>query len=302
MKVEFVVLLIFIIAFIAFLIVMGERILVSSIIRPKKSVQKTPVPEIRFQNERRFTVNSSSGVPISFLYIPLSDDGAAPEKIVFLFHGYNSSGEAVKKYAEFFLREGFSVIIPDNRFCGHSGGENLGLAVLDANDTLAIFNWIKDCFPGKIPVGLFGESFGAAQAIILAASSQIRDISFVISDSSFSDLYTFLKERVRVDYRIKAFPLLTIATVILKKKYGIDAKNTSPLRSLSKCGEIPMFFIHGENDTYILPQMSIDLYNAKNSGYKKFFLAEGAGHCAAYESDPDTYEEKLKEFLDKINI
>ena len=299
--VEFIILLLLMVAFIVFLLITGERILVSSIIRPKKITTDTLDSGIRFQNENRFTVNTSSEIPLSFLYIPAKADERIPDKIVFLFHGYNRTGESVKKYASIFLEEGFSVIIPDNRFCGHSGGDCLGLAALDADDSLAIFKWIKDCFPGDIPIGLFGESFGAAQAILLASSNNVQNISFVISDSSFSNLYSLLKERVRADYRIKAFPLLTVAAFSIKKKYGIDIKNVSPLKALEKCADIPVFFIHGENDTFILPQMSIDLYNAKNCGYKKFYLAEGASHCSAYDIDPEGYKKKIQEFLNKIN-
>ena len=300
-NVDFVVLLILMTALIVFLLITGERILVSSIIRPKKINSELPNDEIRLENENRFTVNTSSDIPLSFLYIPASADERTPNKIVFLFHDYNRTGESVKKYAPFFLNEGFSVVIPDNRFCGNSGGDCLGLSSLDAEDTLAIFRWIKDCFPGNIPIGLFGESFGAAQAILLASSDKTDNISFVISDSSFSDLYKLLKERVRADYRIKAFPLLTVAVLSIKRKYGIDVKNVSPLKAIEKCEDIPLFFIHGENDTFILPQMSIDLYNAKHSGYKKFYLAEDASHCSAFDIDPEGYNEKLKEFLDKIN-
>lgn len=300
-EVEFVILLLLMVAFIVFLLITGERVLVSSIMRPKKISPDAIDSEVKLQNENRFTVNTSSDIPLSFLYISANPEEGIPKKIVFLFHGYNRTGESVKKYAPFFLEKGFSVIIPDNRFCGHSGGDALGLSFLDAKDSLAIFKWIRDCFPGDIPIGLFGESFGAAQAILLASSNKVKNISFVISDSSFSQLYTLLKERVRADYRIKAFPLLTVAALSIKKKYGIDIKNVSPLKSLEKCGDIPMFFIHGENDTFILPQMSIDLYNAKNTGYKKFYLAEGATHCSAFDIDPEGYTDKLKEFLDKIN-
>ncbi len=298
---EFIILILVIIAFIVFLLVLGEKILVKSIVKPKKNAVSLPENQIHFPDENRFTVNTSSEIQLSFLYIPADSSNLTPKKIVFLFHGYNSSGDSVKKYAGVFLENGYSVIIPDNRFCGKSGGEYLGLSYLDAKDTIAIFKWIKDYFPGDISIGLFGESFGAAQAILLAASKEIDNISFIISDSSFSDLQTLLKERVRAEYRIKAFPLLTVAFMIIKKKYGIDVKKVSPIKALEKCGNIPMFFIHGENDTFILPQMSIDLYNSKHSGYKKFYLAEGASHCSAFESDPDVYTEKIEEFLDKIN-
>jgi len=300
---DFLVLIIFIVVFIVTVMCLGEKILISSILRPKKSEAPTMFPfDEKFIGEGRFTVNSTLGIPISFRYIPLNEDSSKPQKIVILFHGYNASSDSMAKYIPIFREYGFSVIVPDARFCGQSGGEYVGLSVLDAEDSMAIFKWINDSLGNDISVGLFGESFGAAQAILLACSGKVNNISFVISDSAYSDLYSLIKERVRADYRIKTFPMLTVARLIIKKKYGIDMKKVSPVKSMEKCGDIPMFFIHGDSDNFVLPQMSIDLYNAKIKGYKKFYLAENTSHCEAFYSDPQTYKEKLHEFFEKIKI
>ena len=300
---EFVILLIAIILFIVFMLAIGQKILVGTIIRPKKSDPLPSAFDIKsFPNENRFTVSSSDGTNISFLYIPVNDSGLPPEKIVMLFHGYNSCAESMRKYARIFLDRGFSVVIPDARYCGKSGGEHLGLVSVDIEDSLSVFRWIKDCFGPNIPIGLFGESFGASQAILLACSGKVDNISFVISDSAFSVLYALLKERVRADYKIKPFPMLTVSRLIIKKKYGIDLKKVKPLTALSSCGDIPIFFIHGDSDIYILPQMSIDLYNAKTTGYKKFYLAENASHGYCFEVDPELYTEKIHEFFNKIKV
>lgn len=300
---EFILLIVAIVAFIVFMLVMGEKILIGSVLRPKKiDKPSAPFSEKRFPNENRFSVSTASGIQISFLYIPINDDGTPPEKIVVLFHGYNSSSESMRKYVPLFLERGFAVILPDARFCGQSGGDHVGLSSLDAEDSIAVFKWVSDCFGNNIPIGLFGESFGAAQAILLACSDKVKPLSFVISDSSYSDLYSLMRERVRADYRIKTFPMLTVARLIIRKKYGIDMKKISPVKALASCGNIPMFFIHGDSDVYILPQMSIDLYNAKTMGYKKFYLAENASHGCTFDSDPETYTEKIFEFFDKIKI
>ena len=300
---EFVILVIAIILFIVFMLAIGQKILVGTIIRPKKSEPLPSAFDIKsFPNENRFTVSSSDGTNISFLYIPVNDSGLPPEKIVMLFHGYNSCAESMRKYARIFLDRGFSVVIPDARYCGKSGGDHLGLVSVDIEDSLSVFRWIKDCFGPNIPIGLFGESFGASQAILLACSGEVDNISFVISDSAFSDLYALLKERVRADYKIKPFPMLTVSRLIIKKKYGIDLKKVKPATALSSCGNIPMFFIHGDSDIFILPQMSIDLYNAKTTGYKKFYLAENASHGCCFEVDPELYTEKIHEFFNKIKV
>ncbi len=63
-----------------------------------------------------------------------------------------------------------------------------------------------------------------------------------------------------------------------------------------------MFFTHGLNDRYILPQMSVDLYNAKSNGIRKLYLAPNAGHAEALWKNPVEYDEKLEEFLNEVGI
>ncbi len=86
--------------------------------------------------------------------------------------------------------------------------------------------------------------------------------------------------RLKVEYGLPEFPLLFIADLFVKLRSGMSLRQISPIRDLDGL-TTPMFFIHGKEDTYIPPQMSIDMFKAKQ-GLKKLYLAPNADHAEAY--------------------
>lgn len=59
---------------------------------------------------------------------------------------------------------------------------------------------------------------------------------------------------------------------------------------------IPVLFIHGEEDDFILPQNSKDLYE-KTSGIKELRLMRCAKHAESALVDPGTYSVCLTDFF-----
>jgi pimeloyl-ACP methyl ester carboxylesterase len=56
------------------------------------------------------------------------------------------------------------------------------------------------------------------------------------------------------DYKLSAFPLLTIASLISFLRAGFFFEQVHPLRALANLN-IPVFFIHGEKDDFTPTQM-----------------------------------------------
>lgn len=58
-----------------------------------------------------------------------------------------------------------------------------------------------------------------------------------------------------------------------------------------------MLFIHGTEDTFVHTDMIYDVCNACNTP-KDMLLIEGAGHAESYKLEPETYFNKVFEFID----
>ena len=88
------------------------------------------------------------------------------------------------------------------------------------------------------------------------------------------------------------------ASVWAKLAYGYFFEEMRPIDALSD-NQVPLLLIHGENDTFIVPQNSMDLMDA-DPGYSELLLVPGAKHANSVLTDPQLYREKLLGFLEHV--
>lgn len=122
------------------------------------------------------------------------------------------------------------------------------------------------------------------------------EVDFVVADCGFSDIDNVLRE----GYRNAGAPvfLVDMADIGAKLRYGYSLKDMRPIDSLAEC-ELPILFIHGSDDTFILPKNSEDMAKCAK-GYTEFHLIEGAGHAESILHSPEEYESIVSGFLNKI--
>ena len=198
---------------------------------------------------------------------------------------------------DMFLKRGFAVFIYDHRNHGLSGGKNTSYGYYEKFDLKKCTDWIYDKVGKDIIVGLHGESMGAGVALQNIAIDQ--RIKFCIDDCGYSDAQDLFVHRLKKDYNIKKIPLVKLASIISKMRVGLEFKDVSPITTLPK--QIPILFIHGEEDDYVPTFMCKQMYSVKN-GYKEIYIATGAGHAEAYWKNKVEYEKKVDGFLKAINI
>ena len=68
-----------------------------------------------------------------------------------------------------------------------------------------------------------------------------------------------------------------------------------PIQSLRE-NRIPILFIHGAEDTFILPEHSERMKEA-TKGYAELHLIPGAGHAESILTDPEAYSQYVADFL-----
>ncbi len=144
---------------------------------------------------------------------------------------------------------------------------------------------------------MMGESYGAAVAIQCLAETP--GAAFLICDCSYSDLTDLLDHRLKVDYRLPAFPLLPLASLWSRALTGVAFKDISPVRDVTRIA-IPCLFIHGLEDKLTPARMSEALYAAKTTGRRALYLVPNADHAEAFSNDPQAYEAQVADFLGSL--
>ena len=160
-------------------------------------------------NATTVTVLARDGTPLSAWWLQPS----TPHKdCVVILHGIGDSRVGTQGFAPMFLDEGYSVLLPDSRAHGASGGEVVTYGLLEKHDVIAWAVWMKNAGCQKL-YGL-GESLGVSiliQAAPLAVPPQ-PVFAAVVAEFPYADLREVAEYRVREMGHVTAHLELPIHT------------------------------------------------------------------------------------------
>jgi hypothetical protein len=81
--------------------------------------------------------------------------------------------------------------------------------------------------------------------------------------------------------------------------WHFDYHRVRPLVSLKRT-TVPICFIHGKNDLFIPCSMSEELFQQCRNPNSELHLVNEAQHAQSYLTDPDKYEQIVRDFVQKI--
>jgi uncharacterized protein len=232
---------------------------------------------------------ASDGVSLlSAWFIPAKK----PKATIIYLHGVGDNKMSGLMLAKVFYENNFNVLIYDSRAHGESGGKYCTYGYHEKHDVqIAIYEAQKKYSTGKI--GIFGTSMGAA--IALQAASIEPRISAVVAEASFATL-----RKITVDYqkRLLRLPWHFLRNIAMKRSEAIanfKHREVSPIESVKNI-HVPIFFIHGKNDTFIRYQYSEALFTAANEP-KEIWLIDDARHNDVHSVGEKEYEDRIVKFF-----
>lgn len=248
----------------------------------------------------RFTVLDSSDQEIEVLYAGPKDAG----RIVIFCHESGSTKQSWERYAHFLPRLGYGVLSVDFAkadFSQWPSWENV-------ERVITVLRWARRAFSADVRVALFGVSNGAD--IALAASSREPSVQGVVADGLFS-----MKEIFR-DYIRRWAPILVRPNLFgerlpewivhlfadlgfwySQKKSG---KHFVDIESLLGRKRAPLLLIYGESDEYVPASHRVRLEGLKAAAGSERLIVRQAGHNEAALVEPENYQRRIAEFLEKI--
>lgn len=220
----------------------------------------------------------------AWLFKPETPNGTA----VILLHGLSDSRIGMIAYAEFLLQHRFTILMPDARAHGSSGGPIATYGLLERSDIRNWFDWLdRTVHPACIDG--FGESMEAAQ--ILQAVAVEPRFCAIAAESSFSTLRAVGYDRVGQFFRTGSWlgrtlfrPAISVAFWWGREKYHLDLRQASPEAAIAT-STVPVLLIHGTADDNI-PYRHAKLIFA-HAPQVKLWTVPGAGHCGAINIAPD---------------
>ncbi|XZJ61034.1 alpha/beta hydrolase [Clostridium perfringens] len=222
-------------------------------------------------------------------------------KFIVLVHGVSICYVGSLKYFDIFYRNGFNVLIVNQRRHGKSEGKYSTYGFYEKYDVNMWIEYLKSRFGNDIILGLHGESMGAGT--VMETISLNDSIKFVIEDCGYSNFHELIGFQITHAYKNRLVrkilrPSLIFANFFMKTKAKFSMKKIVPIDIVASTS-LPMMFIHGKEDYFVPWYMAVDLYKAKTKGYKELYLVEGAKHAEALEVNKILYEKKIMTFIEK---
>jgi hypothetical protein len=213
---------------------------------------------------------------------------------VILLHGLGDNRVGMTGYAELLLSRGFSLLMPDARAHGSSGGELATFGLLESDDITRWLDWLEHNDDPKCIFGL-GESMGAA--LLLQSLRSERRFCAVAAESSFASFREIAYDRVGQYFRTGPWlgptvlrPVVKFAFVYARWKYKLDFEEVSPEKAVATT-TIPVFLIHGQSDSNI-PVRHSRLIAAQNPSVVVWEVPN-TEHCGAVSTAPDEFSDRL---------
>lgn len=235
-----------------------------------------------------YTVKSRDGYILHAQFLKNPGD---TDRYILISHGYTDNRFGALKYAYMYLELGFNVIVYDLRGHGLNEPAICTYSIRESQDLLAMIQDSRERFRNMAILGIHGESLGAATSV--AVLKEKPPVDFVVADCGFSDIVPVLKGAMK-GMHLPGF-LVYLVSVCARIRYGYSFREMRPIESLRE-NHIPILFIHGAEDSFILPEHS-ERMKAATKGYAELHLIPGAGHAMSVLTDPKKYQAIVRGFL-----
>jgi fermentation-respiration switch protein FrsA (DUF1100 family) len=180
---------------------------------------------------------------------PLDANGQS----VIILHGITANRVDSTGFAEMFLNQGYSVLMPDSREHGESGGIIATYGILEKQDVNLWTQWLRQRAAGC--TYLLGESMGAA--IGLQATAVSPNLCAVAVESPYSTFREISYERLgrgthtgTLFWRSVGRPVIEVAIAYTRLRYGIYLPDADPEAAVEH-STVPSLLIAGTADNNI---------------------------------------------------
>lgn len=219
------------------------------------------------------------------------------KKVAVIAHGYKGSAASMAASAKLFYDDGFTVLVPDDRAHGLSSGKYINFGWLDRLDYADWLDHLIARLGTEIQIVLYGISMGGATVMMMSGDPLPPQVKAIVEDCGYTSAEDELAYQLKRSFKLPKYPLLPMVSRINKLVLGFSLNSVSALHQLKR-NKTPIFFIHGEADTYVPTQMCYQNFAATDAP-KDMWIVPHAEHAKSYWTDPETYHKRVNDFLNR---
>lgn len=239
-------------------------------------------------------ITSIDGLKLHASFIPSSQ----AKRMIVCAHGYKGNGEDDFSKGVKAFHEDSSLLIIDERACGQSEGDIITFGALEKKDVIAWTEWLNENKNEEhLPIYLYGVSLGSATVCMSSDHHFPKEVKGIIADCGYASFEDIANQLAKSWFHIPGFPIIPFLNFFCKVKGHFDMKEADATKALSH-STLPVLFIHGTADTFVIPENTKKNYEACTSEKDVLYINE-APHAISIYVDSETYINKVKEFMKK---
>lgn len=242
------------------------------------------------------SIVAADGVVLKAWFVQPPD---ASRKAVLLLHGITDNRFGASGFGDYFLAHGYSVLLPDSREHGASGGGLATYGILERDDVRRWVSWVRQRSPGC--TYLLGESMGAA--IGLQATAVTPQLCAVAVESPYSTFREISYERLGratglspLFWRTVGRPVIEVAILYAGSRYDINLPLADP-KAAVEISEVPTLLIAGTADRNIPPHHAQELESACPN-HCALWIVPGADHGGASAVAPVEFWQRVSSWFE----
>ncbi len=247
---------------------------------------------------QELSIQSRDGVRLVGSYLPAQN----PRAVLLLFHGFRSSARHDLAFgARYYHSLGLSLLLPDQRAHGRSGGRFLTYGVREQFDCLDWIQYLVSRNPGT-PILLGGISMGATTVLLASGHPLPPQVCGILADCGFSSPYEIIRKVMVENLHLPRLPLLPLTALSCRLFAGFRLRGASTYEAV-RHSHTPTLFLHGTADSFVPAEMSQRAFDAC-AAPKRLLLVPEAEHGYSFLVDEAGYRDAvawLLQFLPQSN-
>ncbi|MBB3110818.1 hypothetical protein FHS18_002885 [Paenibacillus phyllosphaerae] len=252
----------------------------------------------RSQSFQKWEIVSDDGLRLRGFYLPAA---RATNKTAIIAHGYSGNATLMGGWAKLYAEElGYNILLPDARGHGASEGRYIGFGWHERKDFVRWIKQVIEVCGDDVQIVLHGISMGGATVMMTSGERLPANVKAIVEDCGYTSVKEELSHQLRRMYRLPAFPILSLTSLVTKLRAGYYFGEASALAQVKKT-RTPMLFIHGDADAFVPTEMVYRLYESCPTD-KQLYVVAGAAHGNARLADQEGYARQISGFIGKYVI
>jgi dipeptidyl aminopeptidase/acylaminoacyl peptidase len=244
---------------------------------------------------RAVHIASSDGVVLcAWFLMPKARNGSS----VVMLHGVGDTRKSGLPLARVFLEHGYSVLMPDSRGHGESGGNIVTYGLREVDDLRRWVDFLSATEHSTRIYGL-GESLGAA--VLLQALPIEHRFRAVVAECPYANFEDIARDRIAQRLpvpasvgRLVAWPAVSVGFRYARLKYDLDFSKVSPEDAVRHATTL-IVLIHGLEDRDTSPAHSRAI--AARNPRIVLWLVPRAWHTGAFGTAPREFTRRVLEWF-----